>query len=106
MFSRYEAMKDSQVKDPADKDNYPDPLSINYNNVVLTELPGRVALTKADFERFWLFMSKQYKNIAEADDVLLIVNDVPYLGMLQPGDYLYLPVITDLYGITKIDGLA
>lgn len=99
-------MKDSQVKDAVDQDNYPDPLSINYNNIILTELPGRTALTKADIEKFWLFMSRQYKNISETDDVLLIVNDVPYLGMLQPGDYVYLPVVTDLYGITKIDGLA
>lgn len=106
MFSRYDALMQSKVQDPVDQDNYPDPLSINYNNVKLSQLPGRVALSKVDLDRFWVFMTHQYSKTAEADDVLLIINDVPYLGMLQTGDYLYTPALSDLYGITNITGLV
>lgn len=105
MFSRYNALANSKVKDPVDQDNYPDPLSINYNNMALTEIPGRTTLSKIDLDRFWLFMNKQYSGGNEADDILLIINDVPYLGMLAPGDSLYIPAAADLYAITKIDGL-
>ena len=105
MFSRYDVLSPSQVQDPVDRDNYPDPLSINYNNVKLTQLPGRTALSKVDLDRFWLFMTRQYSKVAEADDVLLIINDVPYVGMLQTGDFLYTPGLSDLYGVSNIAGL-
>lgn len=105
MFSRYNAMNASIVKDSVDKDSYPDPLSINYNNMTLTEIPGRADISKVDLDRFWLFMNKKYPGTAEADDILLILNNVPYIGSLTPGEYLYLPIISDLYAITQIDGL-
>ena len=98
-------MATSTVQDPVDQDNYYDVLSINYNNMALTEIPGRTALSKADLDRFWIFMYKQYQGLAETDDILLIINDVPYLGMLEPGDFLYTPTSTDLYAVTQIDGL-
>ena len=106
MFSRYNAMKESVTKDSTDQDNYPDVLSLNFNNISLSEIPGRTALSKIDLDRFWIFMNKQYQGLGETDDILLIVNNVPYLGMLEPGNYLYLPTSADLYSITKIDGLA
>ena len=105
MFSRYNAMKNSVVKDPVDQDSYPDVLSLNYNNMTLSEIPGRTAVSKTDLDRFWVFLGRQYPGLAETDDVLLTINNVPYLGMLEPGNYLYTPVSTDLYAITSIDGL-
>jgi len=105
MFSRYDAMSSSKVQDTVDHDNYPDPLSINYNNLALTEIPGRTAVSKIDLDRFWIFLGKQYPGLAETDDILLIINNVPYVGMLEPGDYLYTPASADLYSITQIDGL-
>lgn len=105
MFSRYTAMSSSKVQDPVDHDNYPDPLAINYNNIVLSELPGRTAISKIDLDRFWVFMYKNYQGMSEADDVLLTLNDIPYLGMLEPGAYVYLPTAADLYSLTKITGV-
>jgi len=97
-------MQSSTVQDPVDKDNYPDILSINYNNMRLSELPGRTSISSIDTDRFWLFMIKSYK-AAEADDILLTINDVPYVGMLAPGEFIYIPTLNDLYSITKISGL-
>jgi len=105
MFSRYSAMKESLVKDSVDRDNYLDPLSINYNNLKLNSLPGRVTVSKIDLDRFWLFMYKQYK-AAEGDDILLTINNIPYLGMIESGSFIYMPALTDLSSITAIDGLV
>ena len=96
MFSRYKAMKTSQVKDKVDQDPYPDPLSINYNNTQMSTLPKLRALNVADLQRFWVYMLKNY-SIAEADDVLLTLNNVPYLGMLDAGSEIYLVDKDDLY---------
>jgi hypothetical protein len=104
MFSRYSAMKESSVKDPVDRDNYLDPLSINYNNLKLTTLPSRTTVSTTDINRFWLFIYKQYQSV-EGDDILLTINDVPYLGALEPGDFLYTPTLAELSSITAIGGL-
>lgn len=109
MFSRYTAMRESKVAmDEKDKNPYPDPLSLNYNNTQLTSMPRRRDLGEADLRRFWIFMIKQYADIAEADDVLLTLNNIPYRGMLQPGDQLYIISKPDLYsfGTRKKPGTA
>lgn len=89
-------MKASQVKDTVDQDPYPDPLSVNYNNTQMSTLPKLRTLSSVDLTRFWVYMLKHYE-IAEADDVLLTLNNVPYLGMLEPGDEIYLVSKDDLY---------
>lgn len=96
MFSRYSAMKESHVKDIADHALYPDPLSVNFNNTQMTQIPKLRTFSTVDLRRFWIFMFKQYGGIAEADDILLTLNSVPYLGMLQSGDNIYIIDISDL----------
>ena len=105
MFSRYNALSQSHVQDPVDQDNYPDVLSTNYNNMKLSKIPGRKAISKIDLDKFWMFMARQYSGVIEADDILLTINNVPYVGMLETGDYLYTPTLGDLYNITNIAGL-
>ena len=98
MFSRYNVMSESEVLDSDDKLPYPDPLTINYNDTQLTQMPKRRELSMPDIQRFWLFMIKQYRSVAEGDDILLTLNNIPYRGMLVPGDQLYVIDSADLYG--------
>jgi hypothetical protein len=105
MFSRYDAMNESKVLDSVDQTNFPDPLSVNFNNFHLTELPKLRAVSKVDIDRLWIFMLKQYTNIAEGDDVMLIINGIPYLGMVEIGASLYLPVIADIYNVKNLAGV-
>lgn len=100
MFSRYTAMSSSRIKDPVDQALYPDPLSINYNETQMSQIPKLREVSEVDLRRFWIFMIKNYDAIAEADDVLLTLNNIPYLGMLAPGDSIYLLDVSDLYNFT------
>jgi hypothetical protein len=97
MFSRYDAMKESQVLDTEDSVNYPDPLSVNFNNTQLSMVPKLRQLSQSDLDRFWLATLAFYKTAAEGDDVLLTLNGIPYRGMLEPGNEIYYPELTDLY---------
>lgn len=94
-------MKDSRVKDVVDQALYPDPLSVNFNSTQMTQIPKLRTVSIADLRRFWIFMFKQYSGVAEADDILLTLNSVPYLGMLQPGDSIYLVDISDLRNFSE-----
>lgn len=102
MYSRYDAMAESKIKDTEDQVAYPDPLSINFNKVQLTSLPRLREVSEADLTKFWLFMLKQYIDIAEGDDILLTINNVPYLGLLKTGDGLFLPIAEDLYNVKSL----
>jgi hypothetical protein len=97
MFSRYDCMSESNVGDTVDNNNYPDPLSINFNRMELQTLPKLREVNQADLTRFWFFILKTYTNIAEGDDIILTLNNVPYIGTLKPGDSLYIPESDDLY---------
>jgi len=100
MFSRYSVMGESRVLDSSDQTAYPDPLSVNYNNTQLSQMPKRRRLDVTDLQRFWMFMLKQYRTIAEADDVLLTLNNIPYRGALTSGDVIYVIDVADLYGFS------
>lgn len=87
MQSRYDFMKDSKV---TDKNGlcYPDPLSINFSNYAITEVPTLFQATAADISKFWKRMYEEY-GVAELDDILLYMNGIGYIGMLEPGSVLY-----------------
>lgn len=93
-------MKESSVTDDADNQTYPDPLTLNFTTIQLTELPKLRELSAPDLERFWLFIQRFYNSTAaEGDDIILTVNNVPYLGLLKSGDNLYLPALSDIYSM-------
>lgn len=94
MISRYDYMSESEVKD-TDGERFPDPLSVTYNDVQLTSYPQHTQLTSKDLEKFWYFMVDAYGR-TDLDDILLNINNVPYVGMLKPGDVLYLVSENDL----------
>lgn len=94
MRSRYDYMTESKVLDIDDM-AFPDPLSVNYNNIQLTELPMYVKIEQKYIDSFWTFMYDYYKT-TEMDDVFLNINNVPYIGALEPGDILFLIKGSDL----------
>ena len=97
MKSRYDYMTDSEV---CDKDGiaYPDPLSLNYADYAITEIPTLFQSTTGDISKFWTRMYQDYK-ITELDDVLLDMNGIGYTGLLEPGSILYRFDIKDIQGI-------
>mgnify|MGYP001348768410 CR=1 FL=1 len=105
MFSRYDAMTESAVKDSEDQLNYADTLSLNMNNLQLTEIPRLRTLSKVDIDRFWLFILKMYAGASEGDDVVLAINGIPYLGMMEPGSQIYLPNFADISSVKKLAGV-
>lgn len=96
MKSRYDFMTESSVVDREDNQTYPDPLSINFSSVQLTEIPKYVEIDQRYIDAFWIFMWEFY-GLTEWDDILLGINNVGYLGQLEPGDVLYLVKDSDLF---------
>ena len=94
MKSRYTYMDASSVQD-IDKEQYPDPLSIQYNRFYTDYNIAPQQLSSVDIAKFFNFMQRQY-GIQELDDILLSYNGVPYIGMLEPGNAIYLLKIDDL----------
>lgn len=93
-------MQESSMTDNFDNLTYPDPLSLNFTKIQLTELPKLRELSAPDLQRFWLFIQKFYSSdAAEGDDIILTLNNIPYLGILKPGDNIYLPALTDIYSM-------
>lgn len=104
MFSRYDAMVESTVIDAVDQQVYPDPLSLNYNDISLSEIPKLREVAQQDLNKFWLFVLREYGTMAEGDDIILTINNVPYLGMLKAGDQIYLPAKDDVYSVRSLKG--
>ena len=104
MTSRYDFMSESNVKD-TDGEAFPDPLSVTYNDVQLTEIPKHVQMTSADLEKLWSWMYDMY-GITYLDDILLNINNVPYIGTMRPGDVLFLIKASDLskFATQKLPG--
>lgn len=96
MTSRYDFMQESQKGvDPKDGIPYPDPLSISYRNTQLTSIPPYTEIEERYIDRFWALMYDYY-NLTELDDILLMLNNVPYIGTLEPGSNIYLISLNDL----------
>jgi hypothetical protein len=96
MYSRYELMTESKrAFDPEDGEAYPDPLSVNYAQTQFTSIPSYARVGQADLEKFWVWMKKNY-NLQDHDDILLTMNNVPYIGMLRAGDEIYKISVNDM----------
>lgn len=88
MRSRYDFMKPSNVVD-TDGEQFPDPLTAPYNNIQYTQQTAAKQIGTGDIAKFWMFMLENY-GVQELDDVLLSINQIPYIGYLEPGDLIYL----------------
>jgi hypothetical protein len=85
-MSRYDTCNSSYVED-IDGEKWPDPLSLVYNKDI-TEVPTTHKVTTADIAKFWLCYQRLGRN-DDYDDILLSRNQIPYIGLLRPGDSLY-----------------
>lgn len=100
MYSRYDKMRESLITDTEDRVPYPDPLSLNFTKIILTEVPKLRTLSETDLQKFWLYTQNFYNvGNAEGDDIILTINNIPYLGMLKSGDQIYFPANTDVYSL-------
>ena len=95
MISRYDMMKESEVIDNVDLQKYPDPLSLNYNDFTITSAPYLKRIEERYLNRFWMFVYKFFQR-TELDDIILNLNNIPYRGMLEANDELYIPELNDL----------
>jgi len=95
MTSRYDIMSSSSVIDSEDWDNYPDPLSINWNSFTISSAPYTRLVEKRFIEKPWLMLYFIYE-ITELDDFVLTFNNVPYRSTLEAGDHLLVPLLADM----------
>ena len=72
MDSRYQYMKASSVRD-INQNNFPDPLSINYNNISLSKKPEILYIEESDIKYFWMVSNKIY-GAPELEDMALSLN--------------------------------
>lgn len=90
MKSRYDYMRASTVED-IDGQQYPDPLTINYQVAIdkYGTLPGIHELSLTDLKKLWVTYYKATDEL-EMDDVLYSINGIEHVGLLEPGDQIYL----------------
>lgn len=87
MKSRYDYMEDSKVTD-VDGVPYPDVLTTNYSDFAITSIPTSHRVTAGDIQKFWLYMYNKYGE-SQYDDILLNMNQIGYIGELEPGYKIY-----------------
>ena len=75
---------------------FPDPLSISYHDIQYTQIPVKKTINAGNISKFWLLMHEIY-GLTDHDDVLLNLNGIPHIGMLKPGDDIYIIDFTDLH---------
>lgn len=83
-------MRSSVVED-IDGDQFPDPLTINYQSAIeeYELLPSIHKITLMDIRKLWLMYYKETDKV-EMDDVLYSINGVEHVGELEPDDLLYM----------------
>ena len=91
MNSRYDFMVEGSVKDEYLDSYYPDPLSLNYHELVLPKnLHVEGNLSDDDIMFLWERVSRYY-GTPEWDDIVLMVNNVPHINLLRNGEDLIFP---------------
>jgi len=98
MHSRYDFMIEGSVKDEVSGNLYPDPLSLNYQDMVLpSEYHVASNLSDDDIMFLWERTSRYY-GTPEWDDIVLTLNNVPHINLLNNGEDLVFPSVADIYG--------
>ena len=95
--SRYDLMEDTTNTDLG-SDTYPDCLSFftKLENFRQTEPPLQYGATTLFTQRPY-FITYQYYGLPTYDDLLLILNNIPYISTLEEGSPIYIPAKKDVY---------
>ena len=91
MDSRYQYMKASSVRD-INQNNFPDPLSLNYNNISLSKKPEILYVEESDIKYFWMVSNKVYG----APELALSLNGYSHKNFLEEGDPVIFPDKEDI----------
>ena len=78
-----------------DRDEWPDPLTINYNAFQASEALSAYELTDSDIEKFWWLTQKMY-GTSEYDDMVLTLNGIEHYNQLKPGMIIFFPSPKDI----------
>lgn len=93
MESRYKYMSSSIYQDE-DGDYFPDPTSINYNDLVASNITP-IEMTELTCEKVWTLLPTLFGDYI-FDDILLSLNRIPHRNMLKPGDIIFSPTVGDI----------
>jgi hypothetical protein len=89
-------MSSSLQRDLEDsRDQWPDPLTLNYNTFQATSSLEAVEITDSDIEKFWWLVHKVY-GTSEYDDIVLTLNGIAHRNLLKPGMVLFFPTVEDI----------
>lgn len=98
MKSRYDYMRASPVTD-IDGEQFPDPLTINYEGILEKEvsIPAAYTLSVVNLRKLWW---KYYTESGreDLDDVQYDLNMIEHVGELEPGDQI---LLFDLSGVEE-----
>ncbi len=100
MESRYDYMQPSVVCD-VDGEEFPDCLTTVYPGLKITEVPIPDVVSEPEINKFWSFMYKRY-GVPYNDDLYLNINQIPYVGMLEPGATLFNLKYSDIVSFEKL----
>lgn len=95
MHSRYDYMTPGESYDTLIHDRYPDPLSLNYNTLKLSQRPYKDPMDRTKVTALWAECENAYMQPAY-DDMLLSLNGVAHINLLSEDDVLYVPALTDI----------
>ena len=94
MDSRYQYMKASPVRD-INQNNFPDPLSLNYNNIFLSKKPEIIYVEEGDIKYLWMVSNRIY-GAPELEDVALSLNGYSHKNFLEERDPVIFPGKEDI----------
>lgn len=105
MKSRYDYMRPSTVED-IDGQQFPDPLTINYQAAIDNYgiIPSIYEFSLTDLKKLWVTYYKETGRL-DLDDVLYSINGIEHVGLLEPGDqlYLYEPELVEKFGFKDLE---
>jgi len=102
MKNRYDLYSNSIVKD-IDGEDWPDPLSIDYDKFEITNPAVYTKITFSGRKRFWLFVYNYYKT-SDFFDIILSLNNIEFTEDITEITGVFLPDYDDLLNFVNNQG--
>lgn len=96
--SRYDLMEDTVNIDETGLDTYPDPIAffVKLEQFPQQEPPIQYEATTVFVRKPYLALYPYYQDSYKYDDIVLFLNEIPYLSQVEEGDELYIPAYKDM----------